>query len=538
MVQHQYSNRVADAGADASVELGVRFKSDISTTVNGIRFYKSAANTGPHVANLWSSSGSLLATATFTNETASGWQQVNFSAPVAITANSVYIASYHTTTGHYAADYNYFATAGHDNAPLHALQDVIGAPDGAYTYGTTSAFPNSGYQGTNYWVDVVLALPPTLNSITVTPSNPTLAVGSTQQFTATGLFTDGSTQNITNQVTWSSSNTGVATVSTATGLATANSAGSSVITAKQGTISCVDESYNADNPSGYYDHFVVLRCGRFAVLCSSCGGRRSATVHLVAGERVDAAVTMTLSSAGLLSGTPTVPGSYSFTVKVTDSGARVAITTFSFQVANTPTSSFSIWPATATPTVADAGPDASVELGVRFRSDVNGTITGIRFYKSAANVGPHVVNLWSTTGTLLATATSSSETASGWQQVNFATPVAISANTVYIASYFVPGGHFANDQTYFAVAGVDNVPLHALQDGASGSDGVFTYSQNSAFPSSTHNSSNYWVDVAFVVTPALNSISMSPANPTISVGTQQQFIATGTFSNGSSAECK
>ena len=46
-----------------------------------------------------------------------------------------------------------------------------------------------------------------------------------------------------------------------------------------------------------------------------------------------------------------------------------------------------------------------VEVGVRFRSDVSGLITGVRFYKSAANTGVHKANLWSNTGTLLASAT-------------------------------------------------------------------------------------------------------------------------------------
>ena len=60
-----------------------------------------------------------------------------------------------------------------------------------------------------------------------------------------------------------------------------------------------------------------------------------------------------------------------------------------------------------------------MELGVKFRSDVAGTITGIRFYKAAANTGTHIANLWSNTGANLATATFSGESASGWQQVNF-----------------------------------------------------------------------------------------------------------------------
>ncbi|HEY8113761.1 MAG TPA: DUF4082 domain-containing protein [Actinomycetes bacterium] len=52
-------------------------------------------------------------------------------------------------------------------------------------------------------------------------------------------------------------------------------------------------------------------------------------------------------------------------------------------------------------------------------------------------------------------------------------PVAITAGTVYVASYLAPAGHYAADNSYFASAGVDNAPLHALQDGVSGGDGVY-----------------------------------------------------------------
>src|SRR6185437_3913637 len=131
----------------------------------GIRFYKSAGNTGTHVANLWTSNGALLATATFTSETASGWQQVNFPTPVAIVANAVYVASYHSMVGHYSADLNYFATSGVDSAPLHALQDGLSGPDGGYAYGSTSSFPGSTFKSSNYWVDVAFVPAPTITSI-------------------------------------------------------------------------------------------------------------------------------------------------------------------------------------------------------------------------------------------------------------------------------------------------------------------------------------------------------------------------------------
>ena len=62
------------------------------------------------MGNLWSSTGALLASAPVTGESGSGWQQVNFTTPVAITANTVYVASYHINTGHYSVNTNYFAT--------------------------------------------------------------------------------------------------------------------------------------------------------------------------------------------------------------------------------------------------------------------------------------------------------------------------------------------------------------------------------------------------------------------------------------------
>src|SRR5262249_19210600 len=134
-----------------SVELGVRFTPAVSGTITGVRFYKGALNTGAHVADLWSSTGALLATATFTNETASGWQQVSFSQPVAVTAGTTYVASYHTRVGEYAVNRNYFASA-YVSGPLQ-----VPANGGVYAYGPAGSFPRNSYQASNYWVDLVLA---------------------------------------------------------------------------------------------------------------------------------------------------------------------------------------------------------------------------------------------------------------------------------------------------------------------------------------------------------------------------------------------
>lgn len=139
----------------SAVELGVKFRANVNGQITGIRFYKGPQNTGTHTASLWTTGGQLLARATFTGETSSGWQQVNFSSPVAITANTVYIASYHTTSGNYSADESYFASTGRDNGPLQGLRDGVSGRNGVYRYSAAPIFPNQSWRSSNYWVDVV-----------------------------------------------------------------------------------------------------------------------------------------------------------------------------------------------------------------------------------------------------------------------------------------------------------------------------------------------------------------------------------------------
>jgi hypothetical protein len=80
---------------------------------------------------------------------------------------------------------------------------------------------------------------------------------------------------------------------------------------------------------------------------------------------------------------------------------------------------------------------------------VAGNITDIRFYKGTENTGTHVGHLWDSTGGLLATVTFANETATGWQQAALSTPVAITANTTYVVSYYAPAGNYAFNSAYF-----------------------------------------------------------------------------------------
>jgi hypothetical protein len=178
-----------DAGPEAPLELGVTFKADSNGYITGIRFYKSARNTGIHTAHLWTGGGALMASASFSGESSSGWQQVNFAKPVAITANAVYVASYHTSVGHESVTRYFFASSGVNRTPLHALANVNGIPDGPYTYGSAISFPRNSYQSSNYWVDVVFATTiPTASLQIVTPQLPgaTLAGVYSATLSATG----------------------------------------------------------------------------------------------------------------------------------------------------------------------------------------------------------------------------------------------------------------------------------------------------------------------------------------------------------------
>ena len=97
---------------------------------------------------------------------------------------------------------------------------------------TPSSYSISGSSGST----ILTVNSAALSSISVTPANPSIPVGVTQQFAATGTYSDGTSYDITTQVTWISSDTLVATVNSS-GLATAIAAGTASITATSGSIS-------------------------------------------------------------------------------------------------------------------------------------------------------------------------------------------------------------------------------------------------------------------------------------------------------------
>jgi len=353
---------VADYSA---VTLGIRFASSASGKVSAVRFYKGPGNTGTHVGALWSATGTLLASATFTAESSAGWQIVTFATPVTIAKDTEYIASYRTTVGRYSATLGAFTGTGLQRSPLRTAPD-----SGSYSY--ANGFPASS-SSTSYMVDVVF----TQDAVPLAITGQVPAQGDP------GASTTGD-------------------VSVTFNTALAPGAALSLVAGSQAVSGTVSLSSDA----------------------------RTVTFHPAAALAPSTAYTATVSGIVSTQGATMSPQSWSFT---TASASGCPCTIFGSEL----------------PVTASAGDTANVELGVSFTPTASGVITGVRFYKGAANVGTHTGTLWSSTGTQLRTVTFTGESASGWQIATFASPYEVTPGTTYVISYLAPSGGYAATAAYF-----------------------------------------------------------------------------------------
>jgi hypothetical protein len=125
----------------------------VAGIVTGIRFFSASHVGGEYTGHLWDANGNLLASATFSNVTANGWQEVLFSEPVAIAPGVIYVASYYNPTGSYVATSGGLTASVSNGHSLTALGNNVTGGNGAYSY--NGGFPKNTYNATNYWVDVI-----------------------------------------------------------------------------------------------------------------------------------------------------------------------------------------------------------------------------------------------------------------------------------------------------------------------------------------------------------------------------------------------
>lgn len=135
-------------GPTTNYELGTVFTSGVAGEVAALRFWKAANETGGHVGRVWTLNGGLLASVTFENETASGWQQQNLTTALPIAANTPYVVTVNTGATYYVATVQGLAS------PVTNL-DLTTIAGNNGVFGPPGVFPTNSYQNTNYFRDVV-----------------------------------------------------------------------------------------------------------------------------------------------------------------------------------------------------------------------------------------------------------------------------------------------------------------------------------------------------------------------------------------------
>jgi len=584
---------------DAAVTLGVKFQSSVTGFVNGVRFFSPSEvslTAGAYTGQLWTTSGTLLASGTFTGVTTDSWQELTFATPVLIAANTTYIASYHTTASKYVSTAAGLA-APVTNGSLTALDNVSAGGNGVFSYGAATVFPVNSV-GANYWVDVIFS-----------PNNYTFNLINVKDANECGNFGALQTLNITSTdcanlpvIEINPPTTAVAvgqsfTVSVAVDFPGATPPGVDEIelhlgfdNAKLQVTSITEEPivaaftskpipleaapYTATNAAGQINYAASTTTGiptaDFNVL--------SITFLVIGGEGTTTPLTLRTEPplnetnalfggvsvlSGVLNGTITINAAGCVTPEVTISAPGAAVTCdgqpFNLILATAPagvapfdltitgpggTATYNdipvggvitnftpttekIWPAAPVPT-PPSSEDAPLTLGVKFQSSVSGFVTGVRFFSAdAVSVAPgaYTGQLWTSGGTLLASGTFTGVTTDSWQELTFATPVLITANTTYVASYHKTHNSYVGT-TGGLVLAVTNGSLTALADVASGGNGVYTYGPTPTFPVSSSNV-NYWVDVIFSAnTHTFNLTNVKDANECGNSGALQTLSVT------------
>jgi uncharacterized protein YjdB len=384
--------------------------------------------------------------------------------------------------------------------------------------------------------------PATLVSMTLTPAAPSIAIAAKQQFIATGTFSDGTSRDITAISTFTSANTTVATIA-AGGLATGVKAGTSVITAASGTRSAAalltvtpatlaSLSIAPANPS--------IQVGATRQLTVTATYSDATTVDVTANTAFTSAAP-TLVTAGATTGLTTgiAVGSSLITGAF---GGQTASTT----VTVTPAllTSISVTPATAT--VAIAGTQKYVATGTFSNgttADISATVAWTSSNTTVATVLPTGVATGQSGGNATITATSGALSGSAAIIVTPAvtlSSIAVTPATATVAiagtQKFVATGTYSNGTT----ADISTTVTWASSNtsiATVGSTGIATGVSGGAATISATLSGKSGSGL-LTVTPAatLTTITVTPANQSIVVGSTLQFTATGNYSNGTTAD--
>ena len=432
-------------------------------------------------------------------------------------------------------------------ATISNIMGTVGLANPA-AVGTTNITASLGSVSGSTGLTVTPAI---LTTIVVTPALPSIPLGTTQQFTATGTFADGSTQNLTGTVTWSSSGTDIATIGGATGtqgLATSVAVGTTTIAATSGKVTA-DTSLTVS--AAALVSIAVTPANQ--TIASGTTLQFQATGTFTDGSTRDMTSTVTWSSdtvstatvnnAGLAQSVgvgsaniTATSGTVSHSTTLTVSGAALVSIAVNPPAASIPAGATQQFTATATFS------DSSTQdvTSTAYWSSSNGTVATI-----SDSVGSQGLSTGLGAGSITITAASGSVNGTAGLTVTAATLVSISVApqnpsiALGASQQFTATGTYTDsstqDLTTVATWNSSSSSV-AIISTAMGSYGLATSSgQGMATISATSNSISSSTTIT-VLSPALVSITITPDSAAITVGTTQQFVATGTYTNGSTQD--
>ncbi len=412
---------------------------------------------------------------------------------------------------------------------------AIGAAQGTATITATSAAISGSA--------TLKVKPAVLTSISVTPATASIAAGNSQQFTATGIYSNGTTQNLTSTALWTSSATAVANVSAA-GLATSLAQGSATITAASGTIS--GSAALAVTPAvltslAISPVTVSIAKGTSQQFTATGTYSDGSTQTLTSAVSWSSSLTTvaTIVSTGVATGT----GVGSSTITAT-SGSITA--TAALSVGQPVLVSLAVTP--ANPTFALGTTQALAATGTYSDGstlDLTSSSTWTAADNTIATVNAQGLAASVAVGSTSVSASSGSISGSTTLTVNPAVLVSIAVTPAIPSIPLGTTQPFTATGTYTdgsmqnitgTVQWSSDTPAVATINNAAGSQGIAS-SVSEGTATITATSGSVTGSTTLNVTSAvLVSLAITPATPTLALGTSQQLTATGTFSDGTTQD--
>jgi Domain of unknown function (DUF4082) len=447
---------------DGPYELGLKIVASHAGQLTAIRYWKTAGETGPHFGHVWSNTGTLLASATFANETASGWQQAALNPPLAISAAQTYVVSVNSKTA-YGATNNALATS----VTNGFLSTVADGKNGVY--GAPGSFPTSSYKNTNYFRDAVF-VPSGSQSILTTQSPSLVGLNDSTTYELGMKFTSTQAGQVVAIKYWkdikengvhigrlwdaSRRELGRATFTneTASGWQTAYlNVPVAILPNTEYVISVNTNAYYVATNEGLN---APIANESLSTIADGANGVYGDIGHFPAS---------TYQNANYFRDLLFVPNSNNGT------------TTSSVFTTQTPAASYN---------------DGPYEMGMKFQATTAGQLLSIRYYKDPSETGVHTGRIWSAAGVQLASVPFTNEWASGWQTATLTTPLALAGSTTYVVSVNSNSRYDATNSGLSTP--INNGDLSSVADGA---DGV--YGAPGTFPTNSYQNSNYFRDLTF-----------------------------------------